>query len=93
VRIVVLRAPTVAGRADRARRSRAQTAADPLDAAQTQGYGHWALEVDDLDEAFALLSAAPVRALVVSAPRSKPEQRPRRSGRRRGSERCFVKGR
>jgi hypothetical protein len=65
VRIVVLRAPTVAGRADRARRSRAQTAADPLDAAQTQGYGHWALEVDDLDEAFALLSAAPVRAPVV----------------------------
>jgi hypothetical protein len=33
--------------------ARAQTFADPLDAAQTQGYGHWALEVDDLDAAFA----------------------------------------
>lgn len=49
--------------------SRAQTFADPLDAAQTQGYGHWALEVDDLDAAFALPSAAPGPAGVVTGAR------------------------
>jgi hypothetical protein len=46
-----------------------QTFADPLDAAQTQGYGHWAREVDDLDAAFALTSAAPGPAGVVTGAR------------------------
>jgi hypothetical protein len=48
--------------------SRAQTFADPLDAAQTQGHGHWALEVDDLDAAFALLLAAPGQPVSSPAP-------------------------
>ena len=60
VRTVVLRAPNGL-RLELIERAgcRPQTFADPLDAAQTQGYGHWALEVDDLDAAFALLSTPP----------------------------------
>jgi catechol 2,3-dioxygenase-like lactoylglutathione lyase family enzyme len=37
--------------------SRPQSFTDPLQASLTQGFGHWALELDDLDEAFAFLSA------------------------------------
>ena len=48
--------------------ARAQTFADPLDAAQTQGYGHRALEGDDLDAAFALPSAAPGQPVSSPAP-------------------------
>jgi catechol 2,3-dioxygenase-like lactoylglutathione lyase family enzyme len=55
--------------------SRVQTFADPLDAAQTQGYGHWALEVDDLDTAFALLSAAPGQAVSPPGPAVQPGAR------------------
>lgn len=47
--------------------SRAQPFADPLEAALTQGYGHSAIEVDDLDQAFADLAAAGAQA--VSPPR------------------------
>lgn len=31
---------------------------DPLDACREQGYGHWALDVDDLDAAYTVLTAA-----------------------------------
>ena len=43
---------------ERAASVRARTATDPLDAALAQGYGHWAIEVDDLDQTFAYLTAA-----------------------------------
>ena len=33
-------------------------ASDPLDAALVQGYGHWAIEVEDLDRAFTAVTAA-----------------------------------
>jgi catechol 2,3-dioxygenase-like lactoylglutathione lyase family enzyme len=36
----------------------ARVFADPLDAALTQGYGHWAVEVDNLETTFAELTAA-----------------------------------
>jgi catechol 2,3-dioxygenase-like lactoylglutathione lyase family enzyme len=54
---------------------RPQTFSDPLDAAQTQGYGHWAVEVEDLDAAFALLSAAPGQAVSPPAPAVQPGAR------------------
>jgi catechol 2,3-dioxygenase-like lactoylglutathione lyase family enzyme len=76
VRTVVLRGPNglrveLIERAD----SRPQTFADPLDAAQTQSYGHWAIQVDDLDAAFALLSAAPGRPVSPPAPAVEPGAR------------------
>jgi catechol 2,3-dioxygenase-like lactoylglutathione lyase family enzyme len=76
VRTVVLRAPNGL-RVELIERagSRAQTFADPLEAAQTQGYGHWALEVDDLDAAFALLSAAPGQPVSAPAPAVRPGDR------------------
>jgi hypothetical protein len=55
--------------------ARAQTFADPLDAAQTQGYGHRALEADDLDAAFALPSAAPGQPVSSPAPAVQPGAR------------------
>lgn len=55
--------------------SRGQSFADPLDAAQTQGYGHWAVEVDDLDAAFALLSASPGEAVSPPGPAVQPGAR------------------
>ena len=55
--------------------ARAQTFADPLDAAQTQGYGHRALEGDDLDAAFALPSAAPGQPVSSPAPAVEPGAR------------------
>src|SRR5260370_39725142 len=76
VRTVVLRAPSGL-RVELIERagSRAQTFADPLDAARTQGYGHWALEGDDLDAAFALLSAAPGQPVSSPAPAGAPGPR------------------
>ena len=76
VRTVVLRAPGGL-RVELIERAgcRPQTFADPLDAAQTQGYGHWALEVDDLDAAFALLSAAPGQPVSSPAPAVEPGAR------------------
>ncbi len=43
---------------ERAGASRNHVYADPLDAASTLGFGHWALSVDDLDAAFAAIVAA-----------------------------------
>lgn len=37
--------------------TRPRTFADPLDAASTLGYGHWALAVDDLDRAYEVASS------------------------------------
>src|SRR5260370_13910138 len=76
VRTVVLRAPSGL-RVELIERagSRAQTSADPLDAARTQGYGHWALEVDDLDAAFALLSAPPGQPVSSPGPAVQPGAR------------------
>ncbi|MEV4626066.1 VOC family protein [Micromonospora sp. NPDC049523] len=36
--------------------TRPEAFTDPLDTARGQGYGHWALEVDDLDDAFTRLT-------------------------------------
>jgi catechol 2,3-dioxygenase-like lactoylglutathione lyase family enzyme len=52
--------------------SHAQPFDNPLDAALTQGYGHWAIEVDDLDEAFAELSAAGAQPVSPPAPAVQP---------------------
>ncbi len=43
---------------ERAGASRPRAYTDPLDAASTLGYGHWAVSVRDLDEAFAAIVAA-----------------------------------
>jgi catechol 2,3-dioxygenase-like lactoylglutathione lyase family enzyme len=76
VRTVVLRAPNGL-RLELIERAgcRPQTFADPLDAAQTQGYGHWAVEVDDLDAAFAALSAAPGQPVSSPGPAVQPGAR------------------
>lgn len=43
---------------ERSGASRTRTFADPLDAAATLGFGHWAVSVRDLDAAFAAITAA-----------------------------------
>jgi catechol 2,3-dioxygenase-like lactoylglutathione lyase family enzyme len=43
---------------ERAGASRNRVYADPLDAASTLGFGHWAVSVRDLDTAFATIVAA-----------------------------------
>ncbi|WP_372666048.1 VOC family protein [Amycolatopsis kentuckyensis] len=43
---------------ERAGSTRAEAFADPMDVLRAQGYGHWALEVDDLDAAYARLTGA-----------------------------------
>jgi catechol 2,3-dioxygenase-like lactoylglutathione lyase family enzyme len=43
---------------ERAGASRDRAYADPLDAASTLGFGHWAVSVRDLDTAFATIVAA-----------------------------------
>jgi catechol 2,3-dioxygenase-like lactoylglutathione lyase family enzyme len=52
-----------------------QTFHDPMAAALTQGYGHWALEVDDLDQAYAALSAAGAESVSPPAPAVQPGAR------------------
>ena len=47
---------------------RARVFADPLDAALTQGYGHWAAEVDDLERTFAELTATGAQPVWPPAP-------------------------
>jgi catechol 2,3-dioxygenase-like lactoylglutathione lyase family enzyme len=41
---------------------------DALDAAGTRGYGHWALQVDDLDAAYGDLTGAGARPVSAPAP-------------------------
>jgi catechol 2,3-dioxygenase-like lactoylglutathione lyase family enzyme len=55
--------------------STAQTFNDPLEAALTRGYGHWALEVEDLDETFASLSALGAEPVWPPAPAVQPGAR------------------
>ena len=43
---------------ERAGATRGRAYADPLDAASTLGFGHWAVSVRDLDTAFAAIVAA-----------------------------------
>ncbi|WP_405164465.1 VOC family protein [Nocardia sp. NBC_01499] len=43
---------------ERAGASRNRAYADPLDAASTLGFGHWAVSVRDVDTAFATIVAA-----------------------------------
>jgi catechol 2,3-dioxygenase-like lactoylglutathione lyase family enzyme len=43
---------------ERAGSARARVFGDPLDTLRGQGYGHWALAVDDLDAAFARLTGS-----------------------------------
>jgi catechol 2,3-dioxygenase-like lactoylglutathione lyase family enzyme len=43
---------------ERVASARTRPAVDPLDAALDQGYGHWAIEVPDLDTAFTSLTGA-----------------------------------
>ena len=76
VRTVVLRAPDGL-RIELIERegSRAQSFSDPLQAALTQGYGHWALEVTDLDQTFAALSAAGAESVSPPAPAIQPGAR------------------
>jgi len=55
--------------------STAQTFHDPLEAALTQGYSHWALEVEDLDQTFAALSAVGAQPVSLPAPAVQPGAR------------------
>jgi catechol 2,3-dioxygenase-like lactoylglutathione lyase family enzyme len=48
---------------ERAGSARAAVFGDPLDTLRGQGYGHWALTVDDLDAAFAGLTGAGAEAV------------------------------
>lgn len=52
-----------------------QPYADPLEASLTQGFGHWALSVTDLDRAFAELVAAGGAAVWPPAPAVEPGAR------------------
>jgi catechol 2,3-dioxygenase-like lactoylglutathione lyase family enzyme len=76
VRTVVLRAPNGL-RVELIERegSSAQAFNDPLEAALTQGFGHWALEVEDLDRTFAELSAAGAQSVSPPAPAVQPGAR------------------
>src|ERR1700732_224138 len=55
--------------------STAQTFHDPLEAALTRGYGHWALEVEDLDQTVATLSAVGAEPVSAPAPPVRPGAR------------------
>jgi catechol 2,3-dioxygenase-like lactoylglutathione lyase family enzyme len=55
--------------------STARTFHDPLEAALTRGYGHWALEVEDLDQTFATLSAVGAEPVSPPAPAVQPGAR------------------
>jgi catechol 2,3-dioxygenase-like lactoylglutathione lyase family enzyme len=76
VRTVVLRAPN-GMRVELIERegSSAQIFADPLEAALTQGFSHWALEVEDLDQTFAALSADGAQPVSPPAPAVQPGAR------------------
>jgi catechol 2,3-dioxygenase-like lactoylglutathione lyase family enzyme len=55
--------------------STAETFSDPLEAALTRGYSHWALEVEDLDQTFAALSAVGAEPVSPPAPAVQPGAR------------------
>jgi catechol 2,3-dioxygenase-like lactoylglutathione lyase family enzyme len=60
---------------ERAHSSRGRAFADALDASLSQGYGHWALQVDNLDHAFADLLAAGAQPVSAPAPAVEPGAR------------------
>ena len=77
VRTVVLRSPSgvCLELIERAGASRPRGFADPLDASSSLGYGHWALTVQDLDEAFATITSAGGEAVWPPAPAVQPGAR------------------
>jgi catechol 2,3-dioxygenase-like lactoylglutathione lyase family enzyme len=48
---------------ERAGSARTEVFGDPMDTLRGQGYGHWALQVDDLDAAFAWLADSGAEAV------------------------------
>ncbi|WP_370964281.1 VOC family protein [Amycolatopsis sp. cg9] len=60
---------------ERAGSTRPETFADPVDVLRVQGYGHWALEVDDLDATYARLTGAGARAVWPPADAVRPGAR------------------
>jgi catechol 2,3-dioxygenase-like lactoylglutathione lyase family enzyme len=48
---------------------------DALDATSIQGYGHWAIEIEDLDRAFGHLTSLGARAVSSPAPAVRPGSR------------------
>ncbi len=60
---------------ERAGSGRTEVFGDPLDTARGQGYGHWALEVDDLEEAYAGLTRAGAQPIWPPAPAVQPGAR------------------
>jgi catechol 2,3-dioxygenase-like lactoylglutathione lyase family enzyme len=76
VRTVVLRAPNGL-RLELIERegSKAQAFSDPLETTLNQGFAHWALEVEDLDQGFAALSAAGAQEVSPPAPAVQPGAR------------------
>lgn len=77
VRTVVLRSPSgvCLELIERAGSVRDRTFTDPLDAAGSLGYGHWAVSVRDLDDAFASITAAGGTAVWPPAPAVQPGAR------------------
>ena len=77
VRTAVLRAPNgvQVELIERAGSGRTEVFGDPLDTARGQGYGHWALEVDDLEEAYAGLTRAGAQPIWPPAPAVQPGAR------------------
>jgi hypothetical protein len=65
VRTVVLQAAsgTRIELIERARSARIEVFADPMDTLRGQGYGHWALQVDDLDPVFSWLTGSGAEAV------------------------------
>lgn len=77
VRTVVLRASNGlrVELIERTGSTRAQAFDDPLDASRTQGYGHLALEVNQLDQAFTQLTKAGAQPVWPPAPAVQPGAR------------------
>lgn len=77
VRTVLLRAPNGLGieLIERAGATRPRAFTDALDAAQTLGYGHWALRVDDLSQAYTALTAAGAKSVSAPGPAVQPGAR------------------
>jgi catechol 2,3-dioxygenase-like lactoylglutathione lyase family enzyme len=77
VRTVILQHPngTRIELIERKGSTRARAFSDPLDATSAQGYGHWALEVNDLDKVFAALSTGGGAAVWPPAPAVRPGAR------------------
>jgi len=77
VRTAVLQAPNGlrVELIERAGSIRPASVDDALDATRTQGYRHWALQVDDLDQAFLDLTDAGARAVSAPAPAVQPGSR------------------